>query len=40
VTHTQKPKGNHTLTILIGSAVAMAVVAVGLLIAAVVSGVF
>jgi hypothetical protein len=40
VTHTQKPKGNHTLTILIGSAVAMAVVAVGLLVAAVVSGVF
>ncbi len=39
VTHTQKPKGNRMLTILIGSAVAMAAAAVGLLIAAFATGV-
>jgi hypothetical protein len=40
VTHTQKPKGTRMLTVLIVSAVAMAVVAVGLLIVAFATGVF
>jgi hypothetical protein len=40
VTHTQKPKGTRMLTVLIVSAVAMAVVAVGLLVVAFATGVF
>jgi hypothetical protein len=40
VTHTQKPKGNRMLTALIISAVAMAVVAIGLLVTAMTFNVF